>query len=305
MINFIKNIFSSKRNPDEVQLDSSSELSNNSELINTAVPFKAVNTVNEEPDENEIERIINAIAVAEVGDEQNRKSGTDFDFGDRDSLFEDAARLIVSSQMGSTSLIQRRMKLNYNRAGCLMDQLEAAGVVGPNQGSAAREVLFKTLEELEEFLMSMELGVPPRSHKGKNTLAQFIEKYKERIDKRIMELRITKDEEGRRIEKERIKEKLLQKDRIKGLHKEALKELIEEGKIFNQFINKEGRRESIPQDVMDAVWNRDGGKCVQCGGQENLEFDHIIPFSKGGATTYRNMQLLCKNCNIEKSNKIG
>jgi hypothetical protein len=59
-------------------------------------------------------------------------------------LFEDAAKLIVQNQMGSTSLIQRRMKLGYNRAGRLMDQLEAAGVVGPNQGSKAREVLFKS-----------------------------------------------------------------------------------------------------------------------------------------------------------------
>ncbi|MEI8270115.1 MAG: HNH endonuclease [bacterium] len=56
---------------------------------------------------------------------------------------------------------------------------------------------------------------------------------------------------------------------------------------------------------MDKVWNRDGGRCVNCGSQENLEFDHIIPFSKGGATTYRNMQLLCKKCNIDKSNKLG
>ena len=81
--------------------------------------------------------------------------GRDFDASERDPLFEDAARLIVQSQMGSTSLIQRRMKLGYNRAGRLMDQLEAAGVVGPNQGSKAREVLFKTDMELQEFLDSM------------------------------------------------------------------------------------------------------------------------------------------------------
>ncbi len=67
----------------------------------------------------------------------------DFDANNRDPLFEDAARLIVQNQVGSTSLIQRRMKLGYNRAGRLMDQLEAAGVVGPNQGSKAREVIYK------------------------------------------------------------------------------------------------------------------------------------------------------------------
>ena len=71
------------------------------------------------------------------------------DLTDRDSLFEDAARLIVASQIGSTSLLQRRMKLGYNRAGRLMDQLEAAGVVGTNQGSKARDVLIKTESDLQ------------------------------------------------------------------------------------------------------------------------------------------------------------
>lgn len=95
-----------------------------------------------------------AFLLPEYVDEKEME-GRDFDANDRDPLFEDAARLIVTSQMGSTSLIQRRMKLGYNRAGRLMDQLEAAGVVGPNQGSKAREVLFKTDMELQEFLNSM------------------------------------------------------------------------------------------------------------------------------------------------------
>ncbi len=74
------------------------------------------------------------------------------DLTDRDSLFEDAARLIVASQVGSTSLLQRRMKLGYNRAGRLMDQLEAAGVVGANQGSKARDVLIKTEADLQQII---------------------------------------------------------------------------------------------------------------------------------------------------------
>ena len=61
----------------------------------------------------------------------------------------------------------------------------------------------------------------------------------------------------------------------------------------------------ISQRVKDKVWNRDGGKCVQCGSNEDLEFDHIIPHSKGGANTYRNIQLLCEPCNRKKSAKIG
>jgi hypothetical protein len=82
------------------------------------------------------------------------KKINDFDLDDKDSLFEDAAILIVSSQSGSTSLLQRRMKLGYNRAGRLMDQLEAAGIVGPNLGSKVRDVLIQTNVELENKFAS-------------------------------------------------------------------------------------------------------------------------------------------------------
>ncbi|MEI8074927.1 MAG: DNA translocase FtsK 4TM domain-containing protein [Bacteroidota bacterium] len=95
-----------------------------------------------------------AFLLPEYVDEKDLE-GRDFDGNDRDPLFEDAARLIVQSGVGSTSLIQRRMKLGYNRAGRLMDQLEDAGIVGPNQGSKAREVRFKTEMELEQFLDSL------------------------------------------------------------------------------------------------------------------------------------------------------
>jgi S-DNA-T family DNA segregation ATPase FtsK/SpoIIIE len=92
-----------------------------------------------------------AFLLPEYVDEKELES-KDFDSSSRDPLFEDAARLVVSSQIGSTSLIQRRMKLGYNRAGRLMDQLEAAGIVGANQGSKAREVQVKSEMELEEIL---------------------------------------------------------------------------------------------------------------------------------------------------------
>lgn len=75
--------------------------------------------------------------------------------GEKDPLFEEAARVIVQTQQGSTSLLQRRMKLGYNRAGRLMDQLETAGIVGSNAGSKAREVLVKTEAELNEILSQL------------------------------------------------------------------------------------------------------------------------------------------------------
>jgi S-DNA-T family DNA segregation ATPase FtsK/SpoIIIE len=77
------------------------------------------------------------------------------DLSERDALFEEAAKLIVAHQQGSTSLIQRKMKLGYNRAGRLIDQLEAAGIVGPFEGSKAREVLVKDPISLEQLLTSL------------------------------------------------------------------------------------------------------------------------------------------------------
>ena len=64
-------------------------------------------------------------------------------------------------------------------------------------------------------------------------------------------------------------------------------------------------REPIPQDLMDAVWNRDGGQCVKCNSNQDLEYDHIIPLSKGGSNRYRNLQILCLKCNRSKSDNIG
>jgi len=92
-----------------------------------------------------------AFLLPEYVDEKEMEKG-DFDINDKDPLFEDAAKLIVASQSGSTSLLQRKMKLGYNRAGRLMDQLEAAGVVGPNQGSKVRDVLIKTDADLQQLM---------------------------------------------------------------------------------------------------------------------------------------------------------
>jgi S-DNA-T family DNA segregation ATPase FtsK/SpoIIIE len=92
-----------------------------------------------------------AFMLPEYVDEKEMEKG-DFDVNDKDPLFEEAAKIIVTTQSGSTSLLQRRMKLGYNRAGRLMDQLESAGIVGPNQGSKVRDVLIKTESELQMHL---------------------------------------------------------------------------------------------------------------------------------------------------------
>ncbi len=88
-----------------------------------------------------------------VGEGSDDKIGN-IDMNDRDPLFDEAARLIVVHQQGSTSLIQRKFSIGYNRAGRLMDQLEAAGIVGPTQGSKARDVLIADEYSLEQRLNS-------------------------------------------------------------------------------------------------------------------------------------------------------
>ena len=75
-----------------------------------------------------------------------------FLFSDRDKLFREAAEIIIVAQQGSASLLQRKLKLGYNRAGRLIDQLEAAGIVGPFEGSKARKVLINDLNALNILL---------------------------------------------------------------------------------------------------------------------------------------------------------
>ena len=116
-------------------------------------------------DTPEVERIVNFISEQAgyptsyllpeyVGEGESKVPGA-VDLSDRDVLFDEAAHLIVIQQQGSTSLIQRKFSIGYNRAGRLMDQLEAAGIVGPFEGSKARQVLIQDEYSLEQLLNSL------------------------------------------------------------------------------------------------------------------------------------------------------
>ena len=96
-----------------------------------------------------------AFHLPEYADEEN-DSPAEYDPSERDSLFEDAAKIIVQTQQGSTSLLQRKLKLGYNRAGRIIDQLEAAGIVGPFEGSKAREVRIANEMALEQYLKDLD-----------------------------------------------------------------------------------------------------------------------------------------------------
>ncbi len=130
-------------------------ITDNNELIRVQCAFV---------DTPEVDRITKHIAeqqgyptafVLPDVDEAGESGIGDIDLKQRDQLFEEAARLVVGSQQGSTSSIQRKFSIGYNRAGRIMDQLEAAGIVGPFEGSKARKVLFPDEYSLEQYLNSM------------------------------------------------------------------------------------------------------------------------------------------------------
>jgi len=93
-----------------------------------------------------------AFLLPEYSSEESISTVGAFDPNEKDALFEDAARIVVSTQQGSTSMLQRQLKLGYNRAGRIMDQLEASGIVGGFNGAKAREVLITDLHSLEQYL---------------------------------------------------------------------------------------------------------------------------------------------------------
>ena len=148
-----------------------------------------------------------------------------------------------------------------------MMQLESAGIVGQQQGINPRKVYFDNITSLEKYLAA-----------GDYHRASLSAEEQER--QRIL---FQQEQEERQLEKI------------------VRQELIDSGELFGD----EPKRPPIPREIVDAVYKRDGGRCVYCGSTQNLQLDHIIPFSKGGATTLENMQLLCQKCNVEKSNKIG
>lgn len=113
--------------------------------------------------------------------------------------------------------------------------------------------------------------------------------------------RPSREEERLLREKEEIAKKIKERQRKRELEKAVIQELIDKGEIYAT----QTKRPPIPRDIVDAIYQRDKGCCVYCGSTENLQIDHIIPVSKGGASTIENLQILCQKCNLQKSDKIG
>lgn len=283
--------------------DQTSEINSKKEFIVS----KIADVVDEDKEivltDEEIQKYINQEINERISDEPK----FDFDSSEFDPLFKEAAKVVVESQQGSASLLQRKLKLGYNRAGILIDSLEMTGIVGSFNGENARKVNISSIHQLELFFQLGKVKNNRFNHFKENILPI----HEEFISSKVIEIKKLKEIAEENALKEILKQEILnkeneklEKEKIKQLKNQVRKELIEEG-MLSSLNESDLKREPIPQDILDKVWNRDGGKCVKCGSQEKIEFDHIIPFSKGGSNTYRNLQILCEKCNRQKSNSIG
>lgn len=261
-----------------------------------------------------------------------------------DPLFNAVTRLIVKEQKCSIDLIMNAFSTNINRTSDIMVQLEKAGIIGSYKGVQNREVYIKDKAVLEKILTHTvsdddvildikEMGnladfdfnkyIKTRSSSSWGTedialtkenlpalqscfdrlyLKYYVSDITFQANKLTKVLQEQKIKRNIRLELLTKERKRTEKERMNQLKEQVKVEMLQRGELTEEDYIK---REPIPQNVQDRVWNRDGGKCVKCGSTERIEFDHIIPFSKGGTNTYRNLQILCQKCNRQKHNKIG
>lgn len=134
---------------------------------------------------------------------------------------------------------------------------------------------------------------------GRKAIFKSVEEWSERD--RI-------EQERNRIEQDRKHDEWRKREEIKDRFRKQERKRRLEAELREEVLQEEGRelplRPRIPEDVRNAVWVRDQGRCRRCGSRERLELDHIVPVSKGGSNTVRNIELLCERCNRQKGAHI-
>lgn len=193
------------------------------------------------------------------------------------------------------------VKEDFAKASALLEQenekLRKLGVIAREKRTAERLQEIQDRKEREEILKNLS---KPRPEPTQEEIEE-----RQRIEAELAKRRKLEDERWEKrkqeLEREEMEKKILERHRKRELEKSVRQNLIDRGLLYGE----QTKRPHIPQEVVDAVYKRDGGRCVRCGSTENLQLDHIVPFSKGGATSVENLQLLCRKCNLEKSNKIG
>lgn len=226
-------------------------------------------------------------------------------------LWETAMIAVVTSPQTIRDLygqILHTWKCSSYTANVAIHNLKRESIIKADDSSGVYVCAFDTLEEIEQIKLCNPETLNIDVEELEIKLAIAVEDYAVKMEMLRIE-RDKQDEEYKReqelLKKEQelkaVKAQIKEKYRRRQLEKLVRQELIDSGELFGD----QTKRPRIPREVVDAVYSRDGGRCVYCGSTENLQLDHIIPFSKGGATTLENLQLLCQKCNLEKSNKIG
>jgi S-DNA-T family DNA segregation ATPase FtsK/SpoIIIE len=138
-------------------------LATGSDLIRLQCAFVSTNEVEEITDYIGAQQAYpQAFQLPEYVEEGSEDGNVEFSANEKDALFDQCARIVVETQQGSASLLQRRLKIGYNRAGRIIDQLQAAGIIGAFEGSKAREVMIKDFMQLDEKLKALSSSSEPQ-----------------------------------------------------------------------------------------------------------------------------------------------
>jgi len=200
---------------------------------------------------------------------------------------------ILAAYKGVRNMRLIKEIIGYIEPGSITDEKMAEGkrftlILSDNQGEWHLQIPVEKFNRFREQATSMPVKIVSSQIKGTED-ERFVFLYKDKYY--VTEIEMQPDEV------------LLVLKNTWQSKKDNLKKELERVRAKAEF---EGAvRMPISQDVQILVWNRDGGKCVKCGGTEKLEFDHIIPLSKGGSNSARNIQLLCEHCNRSKGANVG